>query len=92
MVLAAMKAHLKFIDLFCGIGGFRVAGDSLGWQCVFSCDIDLDCRRAYAANFGDVPRGDIHDVTNSTLATILSKQESCAHLQARRTNLSAGVA
>jgi len=31
---------MKFIDLFCGIGGFRIAFDELGGECVFSADID----------------------------------------------------
>ncbi|GHT04799.1 hypothetical protein AGMMS5026_06890 [Endomicrobiia bacterium] len=30
----------KFIDLFCGIGGFRVALEKRGLECVFSSDID----------------------------------------------------
>jgi len=59
--------YIRYIDLFCGIGGFRVAADSLGWQCVFSSDIDPDCQKAYAANFGDTPRGDIHEVQNEDI-------------------------
>lgn len=56
---------IKYIDLFCGIGGFRIAteqlADDLGVPvtCVFSCDIDEDCKRAYEANFGENPAGDI---------------------------------
>src|ERR1041385_6242630 len=59
---------LKFIDLFCGIGGFRQAMENL-WrehgfatECVFSSDIDEDCRASYAANFGHAPVGDIKQV------------------------------
>ncbi|MGH9784822.1 MAG: DNA cytosine methyltransferase [Terriglobia bacterium] len=48
-----------FIDLCCGIGGFRIAAEQLGWKCVFSSDIDEECRRAYKANFGEEPRGDL---------------------------------
>lgn len=55
--------HYKFIDLFCGIGGFRVAGDSMGWECLFSCDIDAEAQKAYAANFGDMPHGDITKIS-----------------------------
>jgi len=62
-----MKISFRYIDLFCGIGGFRLAGDSMGWQCVFSCDIDPDCRKAYLANFGDMPHGDIHKVANDDI-------------------------
>lgn len=59
---------IKFIDLFCGIGGFRVAMDeacrenNLIPECVFSSDIDPDCRRAYNSNFGHEPHGDITKV------------------------------
>lgn len=58
-------SSLKFIDLFCGIGGFRYAieqvGDERGQpvECVFSSDIDPHCREAYASNFGEPPAGDI---------------------------------
>lgn len=56
---------IRFIDLFCGIGGFRIAAEQLGSdigmpvKCVFSCDIDEDCKQAYEANFGEKPAGDI---------------------------------
>jgi len=50
---------LRFIDLFCGIGGFRVAAESFSLKCVFSSDIDVDACRTYEANFGDYPSGDI---------------------------------
>lgn len=49
----------KFIDLFCGIGGFHQAMKSLGGECVFASDIDENCRKTYAANYGLVPAGDI---------------------------------
>ncbi len=56
---------IKFIDLFCGIGGFRSAMDQaciendLIPECVFSSDIDSFCRDSYEANFGERPFGDI---------------------------------
>jgi DNA (cytosine-5)-methyltransferase 1 len=50
---------IKFIDLFCGLGGFRVALESLGCQCVFSSDIDKYARETYKENFGEYPTGDI---------------------------------
>ena len=50
---------LRFIDLFCGIGGFHVAASSLGMQCVFACDIDEGARKAYSRNYGLMPAGDI---------------------------------
>lgn len=49
----------KYIDLFCGIGGFHQAMRSLGGECVFASDIDEDCRKTYEANYGIKPAGDI---------------------------------
>lgn len=54
-----MNNTLKFADLFSGIGGFRIAMEELGVQCVFSSEIDDRCRQVYEDNFGDVPHGDI---------------------------------
>jgi DNA (cytosine-5)-methyltransferase 1 len=56
---------IKFIDLFCGIGGFRAAMEEACFEneiipkCVFSSDIDEFCQDSYEANFGDCPFGDI---------------------------------
>ena len=49
----------KYIDLFCGIGGFHQAMKSLGGECVFASDIDEDCRKTYEMNYGITPAGDI---------------------------------
>lgn len=54
-----MKKNLKFIDLFAGIGGFRLAFDKLGCECVFSSEIDLYSQRTYAKNYNETPFGDI---------------------------------
>jgi len=55
------KQSLKFIDLFCGLGGFRVAVENIrqNSECVFSCDFDSDSQKSYEANFGEKPFGDI---------------------------------
>lgn len=49
----------KFIDLFCGLGGFRLAFEKVGGECVFSSDIDEAVQKTYAINFGEIPSGDI---------------------------------
>lgn len=48
-----------FIDLFAGIGGFRMAFQNLGGQCVFSSEWDAQAQKTYFANYGEVPFGDI---------------------------------
>lgn len=52
----------QFVDLFCGIGGFRVALEKSGLECVFSCDIDEPAQKAYFKNFGEKPAGDITEI------------------------------
>lgn len=49
----------KFIDLFAGIGGFRLALRNLGGKCVFTSEWDKEAQKTYRANFGEVPFGDI---------------------------------
>lgn len=56
------ETPLRFIDLFCGIGGFRLAFERTGCRCVFSSDWDKFSQQTYAANFGETPHGDIHSV------------------------------
>lgn len=48
-----------FIDLFAGIGGFRIALQSLGGKCVFSSEWDANAQKTYFYNFGEIPYGDI---------------------------------
>jgi DNA (cytosine-5)-methyltransferase 1 len=52
----------RFIDLFCGIGGFRLAFERAGCECVFSSDWNKPAQETYAANFGETPHGDIHAI------------------------------
>jgi len=63
-----MPEIVKFIDLFCGIGGFRIAADivfkkyDIPYECVFSSDIDENARKVYNANFNEYPHGDIQKI------------------------------
>lgn len=49
----------KFIDLFAGIGGFRIAMQNVGGKCVFTSEWDENAKKTYRANFGETPFGDI---------------------------------
>jgi DNA (cytosine-5)-methyltransferase 1 len=53
------KPKFTFIDLFAGIGGTRLPFQKLGGECVFSSEWDKFAQRTYAANFGNIPSGDI---------------------------------
>ena len=53
------KPKFTFIDLFAGIGGFRLAMQNLGGECLFTSEWDEQSQKTYEANFGDVPFGDI---------------------------------
>ena len=52
----------KFIDLFAGIGGIRIAFERAGGKCVFTSEWDEPCQVMYKANFGEKPSGDITKV------------------------------
>jgi DNA (cytosine-5)-methyltransferase 1 len=60
-------SNLKFVDLFCGIGGFRLAFERAGCQCVFSSDWNEKARETYEANFGERPHGDIYSVADNDI-------------------------
>ncbi len=53
---------LKFIDLFAGIGGLRLAFENAGCKCVFSSEWDKYAQKTYEANFGELPAGDIRKI------------------------------
>ncbi|MCL2211755.1 MAG: DNA (cytosine-5-)-methyltransferase [Treponema sp.] len=57
----------KFIDLFCGIGGFRIALEKRGLKCVFSSDIDPYVQDIYESNFGEKPSGDITEIPSKKI-------------------------
>lgn len=59
--------RLRFIDLFCGIGGFHTAARSLDLQGVFACDINEECRKTYLANYGLEPHGDIASIDTKSI-------------------------
>jgi DNA (cytosine-5)-methyltransferase 1 len=56
-------AKFKFIDLFAGIGGIRLAFQNLGGKCVFTSEWDTYSKKTYDANFGEVPFGDITKIS-----------------------------
>lgn len=56
------STQLRGIDLFCGIGGFRLAMIDNNVECVFSSDIDKFAQKTYEANFHEIPTGDITKV------------------------------
>ena len=54
--------EFSFVDLFSGIGGFRLALENLGGQCMYSCEKDRFSRKIYEANFEPVTFHDIRDM------------------------------
>src|SRR5690606_38720696 len=56
------QPKFKFIDLFAGIGGIRMAYQNLGGKCVFSSEWDKFAKKTYEANYGEVPFGDITQI------------------------------
>jgi DNA (cytosine-5)-methyltransferase 1 len=60
-------AELKFIDLFAGIGGMRIAFESAGATCVFSSEWDVHAQKTYAVNFGETPHGDITSISDEEI-------------------------
>lgn len=57
--LPVANPKFTFIDLFAGIGGFRMAMQNLGGKCVFSSEWDSQAQKTYLLNYGEVPFGDI---------------------------------
>ena len=87
----------KFIDLFAGIGGIRLAFQNLGGKCVFTSEWDTYSKKTYEANFGEVPFGDItkiaekeipdHDILFFDVARIIKYKKPAAFLLENVKNL-----
>ena len=56
------RPDFRFIDLFAGIGGFRIAAQRAGGECVFSSEFNPHAQAVYEKNYGDYPFGDIKDI------------------------------
>ncbi|WP_047392970.1 DNA (cytosine-5-)-methyltransferase [Chitinibacter sp. ZOR0017] len=63
---SAPKFH--FIDLFAGIGGFRLALQEANGACVFSSEWDRSAQQTYFNNYGELPFGDIRAFTNDNIS------------------------
>jgi DNA (cytosine-5)-methyltransferase 1 len=61
------RPKFTFIDLFAGIGGFRIAMQEKGGKCVFSSEWDAFANKTYEANFGEVPYGDIREIIEESI-------------------------
>jgi len=61
------RPAFTFIDLFAGIGGFRIALQSFQGKCVFSSEWDSHAKQTYLSNYGEVPFGDIREFTGDKI-------------------------
>ncbi len=65
--MTSKNSEYTFIDLFAGIGGCRIAFESIGCKCVWSCDWDIDAQKMYKANFQESPAGDITKIPSEDI-------------------------
>jgi site-specific DNA-cytosine methylase len=66
MLLGVVKMSIRFIDLFAGVGGNRLAFEPFG-ECVFSCEWDKKAQEMYELNFGEKPHGDIRYISEKDI-------------------------
>jgi DNA (cytosine-5)-methyltransferase 1 len=64
---SSLNDSFRFIDLFAGIGGMRLGFESVGGKCVFSSEWDKNSQRTYAANFNEIPHGDITQISEKEI-------------------------
>lgn len=62
-----VRPDFRFIDLFAGIGGFRLAFQGAGGKCVFSSEWDIHAQKTYEANYGEVPYGDVRSIDKDAI-------------------------
>lgn len=65
--LSTNMRNLRFIDLFAGIGGFRLAFERIGGVCVFASEWDSYAQKTYEANHGHLPHGDITKISEDSI-------------------------
>jgi len=61
------SGKFRFIDLFAGIGGMRLAFEAAGGKCVFASEWDRHAQKTYLSNFGDLPEGDIRQIPSERI-------------------------
>lgn len=59
--------QFRFVDLFAGIGGFRIPLQWVGGRCVFSSEYDVHAQRVYRQNYGEMPHGDITQIATDSI-------------------------
>lgn len=75
----AVKGKFTFIDLFAGIGGFRIGLEGLGGKCVFTSEWDRHAKETYYQNYGEVPFGDITKFTQQAAGKQLASSAIPKH-------------
>lgn len=70
--------NMRFVDLFCGIGGFHAALHKLGHECVFATDIDMHAAKVYEQNWGQPGGFPVHSDIREVLNEIPPMDIICA--------------